>query len=301
MERYIHFNSWLKNKFGERTLKICVDGGFTCPNRDGACGIGGCIFCGERGSGENTKRIAIRQQVENFLSSYKGTRANKFIVYFQNFSNTYAKVEELRKKYNEALFDDRIVGLSIATRPDCINKEIVELLKEYSQKYFVMVELGFQTSNEDVAKKINRGYNNKVFEDAAKMLKDANIFVVGHIMVGLPNETIKDVLNTVEYLNKNIVDGVKIHSTYVLQNTKLNEMYNDGIYSSIDMDFYVDAVAQIISNLNKEIVVCRITGDPPKGILVAPEWQAHKKLVVNAINRKLEKNNIIQGEKNERS
>lgn len=296
MERYVHFNSWLKNKFGERTLKICVDGGFTCPNRDGTCGKGGCVFCGERGAGENTKRIAIKQQVQNFLNSYKGTRANKFIVYFQNFSNTYDTITNLRKKYDEALCDDRIVGISIATRPDCITEEIVELLKEYTQKYFVMVELGFQTANENTAKIINRGYKNNVFENAVTLLKNAGIFVVGHIMVGLLNETMADVLKTIDYFNKNKMDGVKIHSTYVLKNTKLCEWFICGKYQPISLKYYVDAVVNIIKNLNKNIVVCRITGDPPKDLLVAPEWQTHKKLVVNAINQKLEEENIIQGE-----
>lgn len=295
MERYKHFNSWLKNKFGERTLKICVDGGFTCPNRDGTCGVGGCVFCGERGAGENTKRIAIKQQVQNFLNGYKGARANKFIVYFQNFSNTYDTIQNLKKKYDEALCDDRIVGISIATRPDCINEEIVELLKEYTKKYFVMVELGFQTSNENTAKNINRGYNNKVFDKAVWLLKNAEIFVVGHIMVGLLNETIDDVLNTVCYLNKNKIDGVKIHSTYVLKNTKLNNLFECGKYQPISMDFYVNAVANIIKNLNSNIIICRITGDPPKDLLVTPSWQTHKKLVVNAINKKLEEQNIVQG------
>ena len=157
IKRYNYFNDYLKQKFGERTLKVCIDGGFTCPNRDGKCGVGGCSFCGERGSGENTKSIDISTQVKNHLSSYRGERANKFIAYFQNFSNTYANVEILKQKYDSALVDDRIVALAVATRPDCINSEVVNLLKEYQKDYYVYVELGFQTANENVAKRFNRG------------------------------------------------------------------------------------------------------------------------------------------------
>lgn len=295
-ERYVHFNTWLKNKFGERTLKICVDGGFTCPNRDGKCGFGGCIFCGERGSGENTKRIPINLQVQNFLNGYKGQRANKFIVYFQNFTNTYASIQSLKEKYDEALCDDRIIGLAVATRPDCINQDVVDLLKTYKNKYYVMVELGFQTANENTGKIINRGYTNKNFVDAVNLLKTAGIDVVAHIMVGLPNENLNDVLNTVDFINSQKIMGVKIHSTYVIKNTKLEEMFLNNIYAPITQEYYVDAVAQIIKKLNRDIVVCRISGDPPKSELIAPLWQIHKKLVINAINKKLEEENICQGD-----
>ena len=149
LERYNHLNKHLKNKFGERTLKICIDGGFTCPNRDGSKGFGGCIFCSEKGSGDHIKIAnSITEQVENYFNSYKAQRANKFIVYFQNYTNTYDSIENLKAKYDSALIDDRIVGLEVATRPDCINEEIVKLLQSYSQKYYVCVELGLQTANE---------------------------------------------------------------------------------------------------------------------------------------------------------
>ena len=215
VKRYNQFNDWLKQKFGERTLKICIDGGFSCPNRDGTKGCGGCIFCGERGSGENTKRIDIEAQVKNHLNSYKGTRANKFIAYFQNFSNTYASVDVLREKYNSALIDDRIVALSVATRPDCINEDVAKLLAEYKEKYYVYVELGLQTSNEIVAEKFNRGYSNEEFIKAVKILNKYNIDVVTHIMVGLPYEEESDIKSTVDFINSQNIMGVKIHSTYI--------------------------------------------------------------------------------------
>lgn len=298
VKRYNYYNDFLKTKFGERTLKICIDGGFTCPNRDGKCGVGGCSFCGERGSGENTRNIDIANQVENHLNSYRGKRANKFIAYFQNFSNTYDSVSKLKQRYDRALIDDRIVALAIATRPDCINSEVVNLLKEYSKKYYVYIELGFQTSNEGVAKRFNRGYANQDFIKAVKMLNEANIDVVAHIMVGLPYEEKEDVLNTVGLINQLDIFGVKIHSTYIIKNTKLEKLYNSGEYRPLELSEYVDKVCDIISNLRKDIVVCRITGDAPKDILVAPSWNSHKKIILNAINRELEKRDIFQGCKN---
>lgn len=295
MDRYIHFNTWLKNKFKERTLKICIDGGFTCPNRDGTKGSCGCIFCGERGSGENTKRIDISTQVLNHLNSYKGERANKFIAYFQNFSNTYDKVEVLRARYNSALIDERIVGLGIATRPDCINEDVVKLLAEFSKNYYVYVELGLQTSNEVVAKKINRGYTNEEFINAVKLLRRYKIDVVTHIMVGLPYEKENDVLNTVNFINQLDVMGIKIHSTYIIKDTKLEDLYNNGKYTPITLEYYVDKVCQILSNIKPGTVICRITGDAPKDKLVAPEWNVRKKIVLNAINKAIEDRDIYEG------
>lgn len=297
ISRYNQFNTWLKNKFGERTLKICIDGGFSCPNRDGTKSCGGCIFCGERGSGENTKRIDIALQVKNHLNSYKAQRAKKFIAYFQNFSNTYDKIEVLKEKYDSALIDDRIVALSIATRPDCINEDIAKLLAEYKQKYYVYVELGFQTANENVAKKFNRGYSNKEFVDAVKLLNKYNIDIVTHIMVGLPFEEKNDIQSTVQFINDLNIMGVKIHSTYIIKNTVLENLYNDNKYSPISLEYYVENVCNIISNLRPDIVICRITGDAPKNLLIEPKWNARKKIVLNAINKNLEQKDIYQGDK----
>lgn len=296
MERYNHFNDFLKEKFGERTLKICIDGGFTCPNRDGKCSYGGCSFCGERGSGENTKNIDIATQVKNHLNSYKGKRANKFIAYFQNFSNTYADITTLRKKYDSALIDERIVALAVATRPDCINEDIVNLLREYQQKYYVYVELGFQTANEDVAKKFNRGYTNNQFVKAVNLLRVANIDVVTHIMVGLPYEEEQDVIESVKFINSLDILGVKIHSTYIIKGTKLEELYNLGLYKPLELDEYVNKVCDIITHLRKDIIIARITGDAPKNLLIEPKWNAHKKIVLNSINKELIKRNIYQGQ-----
>ena len=298
IDRFNRLNKYLKSKFGERTLKICIDGGFTCPNRDGTKGFAGCIFCSEKGSGEHIKSAeSISLQVRNYFESYKAERANKFIAYFQNFSNTHASVDVLKEKYYSALnASKKIVGIAIATRPDCISNNIVSLLKEISKKYYVLVELGLQTSNEQTAKLINRGYLNSDFVSAVNLLNSCKIDVVAHVMVGLPAETQNDVLNTIKFLNNLPITGIKIHSTYIIKNTKLEKMFLNGSYQPITQEFYVNTVAQIIKMLRKDIVICRISGDPPKDILVAPTWQTHKKLVINAINKKLNDDNIFQGD-----
>ena len=295
MERYNHLNTYLKEKFGERTLKICIDAGFTCPNRDGTKGVGGCIFCGERGSGEHLKTIDIASQVKNHLASYRGMRANKFIVYFQNFTNTYDSIENLKKKYDSALIDERIVGIQIATRPDCINEEIARLLFSYTDKYSVCVELGLQTSNENTGKVINRCYTNEDFINAVTIRRKDKIEIVTHIMVGLPGETHKDIVNSVNFVNNLDIQGLKIHSTYVTNDTKLNDMYENNQYSPITLEYYLDELCYIITHLRKDIVLHRISGDAPKDMLVAPSWNSHKKLVLNGIDKILRNKDLYQG------
>ena len=295
MERYNHLNSYLKEKFGERTLKICVDAGFTCPNRDGTKGVGGCIFCGERGSGEHLKNIDIAELVKQHLTSYRGERANKFIVYFQNFTNTYDTIENLKKKYDSALVDDRIVGIQIATRPDCINEEIAKLLSSYANRYYVCVELGLQTVNETTGKLINRCYTNENFKNAVNILRKYNIDIVTHIMVGLPGESHKDIVSDVDFINKLDIQGLKIHSTYVTSDTKLNKMYEDDTYSPISLVYYLDELCYIITHIRKDIILHRISGDAPKDMLVAPSWNSHKKLVLNGIDKILRERDLYQG------
>ena len=295
-KRYNHLNEYLKNKFGERTLKICVDGGFTCPNRDGKIGTGGCIFCSERGSGDHIdSTLSIKKQVEEYFKSYRAKRANKFIVYFQNYTNTYDSIENLKKKYDAALIDDRIVGIAIATRPDCINEEIAQLIKSYSNKYYVWVELGLQTSNDNIGKIINRGYNTSEFSRAVDILNKYNIDVVAHIMVGLPNETKNDIKNTVKFINNSKIAGIKIHSTYIVKNTILENMYLNGEYTPITLEYYLDCLTYIITHINSNIVIHRISGDAPKNLLIAPEWNLHKKWILNGFEKILKKENLFQG------
>ncbi len=295
MERYNHLNKYLKDKFGERTLKICIDAGFTCPNRDGTKGTGGCIFCGERGSGDHLTPKCISEQVKNHLESYRGQRANKFIVYFQNFTNTYANVTTLKEKYDSALISDKIVGIQIATRPDCINEEKAKLIASYKEKYYVCVELGLQTANDKTGILLNRKYTTSDFENAVKILNKYNIDVVAHIMIGLPNETFEDLKNTVTFINKLNIQGLKIHSTYVTKDTKLFSMYKENLYLPLTLESYLEQLTYVITHINPNIILHRISGDAPKELLVAPSWNSHKKLVLNGIDKIMNENNLYQG------
>ena len=310
-ERYNRLNTYYKNKFGERTLKICIDGGFTCPNRDGKCGIGGCIFCSEKGSGElighgiekdsvDLIGHGIENQVKEYFASYRAKRANKFIVYFQNFSNTYDTIQHLKSKYDSALIDGRIVGISIATRPDCINDEIAGVIASYKNKYYVCVELGLQTSDNEIGKIINRGYSTEEFIKAVEILNKYNIDIIVHIMCGLPGEdrekgVPEQIKDTVNLINKLDIDGIKIHSTYVVKNTKLCEMYENGQYIPLSLDEYLDDLIYVITHIKPQIVVHRICADAPKDILIAPEWNAHKKIVMNRFNKIMEEQDLRQG------
>lgn len=293
--RYNHLNEYFKKKFGERTLKICIDGGFTCPNRDGTLSTKGCIFCGNRGSGEHLNFIDIPSQVKNFFNSYKASRANKFIIYFQNFTNTYDTIENLKKKYDSALIDNRIVGISIATRPDCITEEICKLLNSYKNKLEVFVELGLQTANDETAKIINRGYKSRVFTKAVELLNKYNLETIVHIMVGLPNESIIDIKNTINFINNHNIQGLKIHSTYIIKNTELANMYQNGTYTPISLEYYIETATYILTHINPKIIIHKISGDAPKNLLLAPSWNSHKKWILNGIDKYMRENNLYQG------
>lgn len=305
-ERYNHLNTYLKNKFGQRTLKICIDGGFTCPNRDGSISKNGCIFCSRMGSGEHIDKFkevgnsicslkSINTQITNYFNSYKAERANKFIAYFQNFTNTYDSIENLKAKYDSSLIDDRIVALAVATRPDCINEEICKLLASYKNKVDVWVELGLQTSNDETGKLINRGYDSSTFTKAVNLLNKYNIEIITHLMVGLPNESFDDIKNTVDFINKHNIQGIKIHSTYVVENTVLCQMYKNGSYTPITLDYYIETASYILTHIKPNIIIHKISGDAPKDLLVAPSWNLHKKWIINGIDKYLRENDLWQG------
>ena len=295
-ERYKHLNKYYKDKFGERTLKICIDGGFSCPNRDGSKGTGGCIFCSEKGSGEHINSANnISEQVKNYFKSYKAKRANKFIAYFQNFTNTYDTVENLKLKYDSALIDDRIVGLEVATRPDCITEEVAKLLKSYTNRYYVCVELGLQTANEKIGQIINRCYTNRDFSEAVSLLNKYGIDVVAHIMIGLPDETHIDISNTVSFLNQHNIQGLKIHSCYIVKNTGLEKLYNDGKYIPLTLEQYLEECTYVLTHINPDIIIHRVSGDAPKDLLVAPSWNIHKKWIINGLDKLLKEKNLYQG------
>lgn len=293
--RYNKLNKALKDKFGERVLKICIDGGFTCPNRDGTKGTSGCIFCSSQGSGEHLQKCDISKQVLDYFNSYKAERANKFIVYFQNFTNTYDSISNLKAKYDAALIDNRIIGLSVATRPDSITEDVAKLLSTYKEKYYVSVELGLQTANDTIGEIINRKYTSKDFTNAVNILNKYSIDVVAHIMIGLPAETKEDIYDTVNFLNKHTIQGIKVHSTYIVKNTRLEEMYTKGTYFPISLEYYLENLVYILTHISKDVVIHRISGDAPKDLLVAPKWNLHKKWILNGLDKMLKEKDLYQG------
>ncbi len=292
--RYNHLNDFYKKKFNERVLKIPLDGGFSCPNRDGSKGVNGCLFCSSRGSGDRLKPLPIKEQVEYWLS-FKKDKANKFIVYFQNYSNTYKSVSELKTIYDSALIDERIVGIDIATRCDCIDEEICKLLATYKNKYYVQVELGLQSASDKTKKEMNQGYTNSNFIESLKLLNKYGIDTVVHIMVGLPNESHKDIVDTVKFLNKLNYQGIKIHSTFIEKDTGLYELYKLGKYNPITYEEYMEELIYIITHINPNIIIHRVTGDPFLKTFEAPEWMIHKKNVLNNIEKMLKDRNLYQG------
>ena len=294
---YNNLSGYFRKKYGQRLKKICIDGGFSCPNRDGKCGTGGCIFCGERGSGEHIEpKASISQQVAEQLS--RATEKDKFVAYFQNFTNTYADTETLKARYDSALTDDRIVALAIGTRPDCIDEEKAELITEYKKRVDVWVELGLQTSRDDTAMLINRGYNTEVFSKAVKILQKHEIPVVAHIIVGLPGETGEDAKNTAKFITSLGIDGIKIHSIYVMSGTRLEKMYKENLYTPPSLNEYVITVVDILAELPEDTVVHRLTGDCPKDMLVAPLWNSDKYHVIECIENELKRRGARQGSMN---
>lgn len=291
---YYTTNQLMHEHYGQKVRKICIDGGFTCPNRDGTCGTGGCTFCGARGAGEQLDPTkTIREQAEAVLKN--AAPDSKWIVYFQNFTNTYASVEVLRERYDAALFDERVKVLDIGTRPDCITEEIADLLAEYAQKYEVWTELGLQTANDRTASAINRGYDLSCFLQAVRMLKSRGLPVIVHMIVGLPDETLEDILHTVDVLNQCRVDGVKIHSLFVMKETVLAEQYKSGTFTPISMQTYIDWAIAVLTHIRPETVIHRVTGNCLREQLLAPDWIPQRDLILTTIDRKMAANSWTQG------
>lgn len=291
---YNNLSGYFREKYGARLGKICIDGGFSCPNRDGKCGTGGCIYCGERGAGEHIDPSAsIKEQVEMALED--ADEGDLFVAYFQNFTNTYAPIEILRERYDAALIDERIKVLAIGTRPDCIDDNVAKLIASYKEKYDIWVELGLQTVNDKTAEIINRGYKRDTFEKAMEILERYSIPVVVHLIVGLPGESLDDVKDSVDYISHFRLFGIKIHSIYVMQGTRLAEMHLAGKYTPPSMTEYVDAAVYILTHLHPAVVVHRLTGDCPRDMLIAPEWNANKHGVISAIVTKMQMQGMSQG------
>jgi len=287
---YLSFNKYLKDKFGQKVYKISLDGGFTCPNRDGKIDTRGCIFCSKGGSGDfaQNRNLSITEQIESGKKIVeKKIKSGKYIAYFQAFTNTYAPVEILRAKYSEAINHPDIVALSIATRPDCLGDDVIELLDEMNKIKPVFVELGLQTIHNDSAKYIRRGYSLEVYNEAVKNLKNIGVNIVVHIILGLPNESENDMLETVKYVCESGANGIKLQLLHIIAGTDLAKDYEKGLFKTLEFDEYVELIAKCVAIIPKNIVIHRLTGDGAKKDLIAPLWSADKKRVLNAINKAL--------------
>lgn len=297
---YHSFDYMLKERFGEKIYKVALNGGMTCPNRDGTLGNRGCIFCSAGGSGDfaGNRQDSITQQIEKQASSIRQKRGvAKFIAYFQAYTNTYAPVDYLRKIYTEAISHPDIVAVSIGTRPDCLDKDILQLLDELNQKKPVWVELGLQTIHETTAQYIRRGYPLSCFEQAVSELRKRNLDVIVHTILGLPGENRNDILSTIEYLNHQDIQGIKLQLLHVLKGTDLADDYLAGKFQVYTMEEYLDLVIDCLEHLNPEIVIHRLTGDGPKDLLIAPLWSSAKRTVLNTLHRKYKLQHSFQGKK----
>ena len=279
-------NDYYKEKYGAKVYKLSLDGGFTCPNRDGSVSTGGCIFCSALGGGEFAEQgTDITAQLEKAKKRVAAKiKEGKYIAYFQSFTNTYGPVQKLEKLYRAAIAPDFIVGLNIATRPDCLPEETVRLLAEINAIKPVTVELGLQSASDEVADYINRGYETRVYKDALSRLKSAGLEVITHIIIGLPND---DPVATTRYAVNCGTDGVKFHLLHILQNTRLAEEYRQGRVEPLSLEEYAKTLKACIALLPKETVVHRITGDGAKKELIAPLWSADKKKTLNFLHRYL--------------
>lgn len=290
---YLSFNKYLKDKFGQKVYKISLDGGFTCPNRDGKTGTRGCIFCSKGGSGDfaESREMSITEQIESGKKKVeKKIKSGKYIAYFQAFTNTYAPVEILRQKYEEAINHPDIVALSIATRPDCLGDDVLKLLDEMNKIKPVFVELGLQTIHQKSAKYIRRGYDLSVYDKAVRDLKKIGVNVVVHVILGLPNESENDMLETVKYVCESGANGIKLQLLHVIDGTDLAKDYEKGLFKTLEFDEYVNLIVKCVKIIPKDIVIHRLTGDGAKKDLIAPLWSADKKRVLNAINKALREN-----------
>lgn len=287
---YTTLNSYLKDRFGCKVYKIALDGGFTCPNRDGTVGTGGCIFCSKGGSGDfaESREKSISEQIADGKKRVsKKIKDGKYIAYFQAFTNTYAPVERLRELYTEAISQPDIAALSIGTRPDCLGENVLALLDEMNKRVPVFVELGLQTIHEDTARYIRRGYDLSVYDKAVADLHKIGVNVVTHLIIGLPGESKEDMLRSVEYVCK-MTDGIKLQLLHILRGTDLETEYNSDKIKELTLEEYTDIIRDCVKIIPKSVVVHRLTGDGAKKDLIAPMWSADKKNVLNTINRALQ-------------
>ena len=297
-KRYHTLDYFYKNKFNEKVFKVSLNAGFSCPNIDGTVGYGGCIYCSKTGSGEfaGNKEDEIEKQfneIKNMM--HKKWPKAKYIGYFQARTNTYAPVEKLKSLYEKILNQKNVIGLNIATRPDSITDECLDYLTELNKKTYLTIELGLQTTKEDTSKLINRCHTLECFENMVKKLRERNIDIVVHIINGLPYETKDDMLNTVKYLNKLDIQGIKIHMLSITKDTAIEKMYKKEKFNLLSKEEYIDIVIDQLEILRPEIVIHRITGDPKLDELIEPKWLTKKFCVLNDIDKEMVKRNTYQG------
>ena len=297
-KRYYSLDYYIKQNFGEKLYKLSLDGGMSCPNRDGTLGRGGCIFCSAGGSGDfaSDRNLSIPEQIQNAkeLVSKKHS-GSSYIAYFQAYTNTYAPTSYLEHIFTEAIQEPDIKVLSIATRPDCLSQETLELLERLNQQKPVWVELGLQTIHKASSDFIRRGYDLDVFEKAVYDLKKRGISVIVHTILYLPNETTDMMLQTISYLNKLPIDGIKLQLLHILKGTDLADYYMSNPFHLPDLEEYLETLGTMISHLRPDIVVHRITGDGPKSLLIAPLWTGNKRHVLNSIQKYFKNSDICQG------
>ena len=296
--RFRSLNDDLRERFGEKLYKLMLNGGCTCPNRDGTLGTRGCIFCSEGGSGEfaASPQLSIQEQIEDGKRRLAGKRpVKKYIAYFQAYTNTYAPVEQRRRVFTEAISCPEIAVLSIATRPDCLGEEVLELLEELNRRKPVWVELGLQTIHEKTASFIRRGYPLPVFDRAVKELEARGIEIIVHTILGLPGETADMMLDTVRYVNSTPAAGIKLQLLHILKHTDLADYYQHTGFHILTMNEYVDLVIRCLEVCRPDLVIHRLTGDGPKDLLIAPEWSQAKRQVLNTIQKELKRRNTFQG------
>lgn len=295
---YHSFSYMLEDRFGEKVYKVALNGGMSCPNRDGKISHGGCIFCSEGGSGDFASDVAlsITEQINTQISQISKKRpVQKYIAYFQAYTNTYASVEYLEKIFTEAISHEKIVAISIGTRPDCLPDETITLLKQLNQIKPVWIELGLQTMHDCTAEYIRRGYPLSVFEDAVKRLRLADIEIIVHTILGLPGENPQKVLETIHYLNQMPISGIKLQLLHVLKNTDLAAEYANNTFQVLEEEAYIDLLINCLEHLRPDIVVHRVTGDGPKDLLIAPLWSSAKRSVLNHLHHEMKIRGAYQG------
>lgn len=307
---YYSLNAYFKHTYGQKIYKIAVDAGLSCPNRDGSLDTRGCIFCSKGGSGDFAVKVGtVKEQIAEGKAKFNKEAGDEFVIYFQAFTNTYGNPEYLRRIWREALEEESVVGISIATRPDCLGDEIMDVLRELKESYqdkFIWMELGLQTIHDKTAEYIRRHYPLSEYEEAVRKLHKLNIPYITHIILGLPGETKEEMLETVFYVEQGVFEqdshskirpfGMKLQLLHVLEGTDLAEDYRQGKFQTMELEEYLDLVIDCLQRINPNIVIHRVTGDGPKNILISPTWSGNKKLVLNTLHRRMRERGARQGD-----